>query len=137
MAAIEQNPHALALLAALDLDSHGIAVGDGAAPTEHDGRYLVLHMLPGGEIDGTAADPDEWIDGRFQLTAVGRNASESRWVADRANAAIAVPAAVTVAGRSIQRVRPLEGWGGVQRGDDLVPPLFYTTRVYGLFSFDT
>lgn len=132
MAAIQQNPHALALLATLA--TGGLAVGDGVAPPTHPGRYAVLHMLPGGEIDGTASDPEEWIDGRFQITAVGRNASEARWVADQAGIALTGP--VTVAGRSIQRVRPLEAWGGVTRDDDVSPPLFYATRVFGIYSFD-
>jgi hypothetical protein len=134
MAYIAQNPHALAIIAALEASS-GVPVGDAVAPEMHSGRYVVVYMLPGGEIDGTAADPDEWIDGRFQLTAVGRVASEARWVADKAAEAVTADGAVTVTDRTIQRVRPLDSWGGVVRDDDVTPPMFYTTRIFGLYSF--
>lgn len=130
---LDSNPHALALLAVLGTVD-GLDVGDGVAPDDHTGRYVVLHMLPGGEIDGTAADPDEWADARFQITAVGRVASEARWVADLAHEAL-VTETVAVDGRSIQRVRPLDAWARVERDDDQAPPLFYATRVYGLWSF--
>lgn len=131
---MSQDAHALALLAAIG--ASGLAVGDAVAPTAHPGRYVVLHILSGGEVDGTAADPDEWFDARFQLTAVGRTASEARWVADQAHSAL-TSSEVTVPGRSVQRVRPLAAWAGVQRDDTPEPPLYYATRVYGLWSFPT
>lgn len=139
---VELNPHALAILGALT--AAGLAAGDGEAPKTHTGRYVVLYMISGGETDGTAADPDEWIDGRFQLTCVGRSASEARWVADQAGKAVTAPGAVQVAGRGIQRVRPLDGGVNVQRDDDPARPtdgtpqtgLFYATRDFGFYSFE-
>ena len=139
MTEIGQNAHALAIVAALEAD--GLVVGDVAAPRQGNppkivAPCVVVHMVPGGEIDGTAGDPDEWADARFQLTAVGKVAAEARWYADRAAAALAANG-VTVAGRSIRRLRPIEPWGRVERDQDLTPPLFYSTRTYGLFTFPT
>lgn len=131
---MDTNPHALALIATLG--GADLSVGDGVAPASHPGRFVVLYMLQGGEVDGTAADPDEWVDGRFQLTSVGRNASEARWVSDKAHEAV-TDGVVAVTGRSIQRVRPLDAWGQVTRDDVLTPPLFYAVRTYGIYSFPT
>lgn len=141
MTQIEQNPHALAVVAALE--AAGLAVGDGVAPRVGAGSSdpfvapcVVVYMIPGGMIDGPLGDPDADGDGRFQLTSVGRLASEARWYADKALAAVSAPGAVVVPGRSIQRVRPMGTWGGVERDDSVpIPPLFYVTAVFGLFTF--
>lgn len=133
---MDQNPHALAIIASLQ--AAGLTVGDGVAPKSSDGKIVapcvVLHMIPGGEIDGTAAAPDEWADGRFQLTAVGRVAAQARDYADQATQAL-IDNPITVTGRSVQRVRPIEPWGRVERDDAVSPPLFYSTRRHGLWSF--
>lgn len=138
MTQIDQNPHALAVIAALEAD--GLAVGDGVAPRQGDPPTIVapcviVHMVAGGEIDGTLGDPDGWADTRVQLTAVGRVAAEARRTADLAGQAL--EAGITVAGRSIRRLRPIEPWSGVARDHDVTPPLFYATRTYGLFTFPT
>lgn len=135
---IAQNPHALAIIAALELE--GLDVGDGHAP--HDVApddpawtpYVVLYMLSGGEVDGTAANPDSYGDLRFQLTSVGRLAAEARYIADRAAQAFLVYP-VTVPGRSVQRVRPIEASNGVRRDDDVQPPLYTVVARFGAFTF--
>jgi hypothetical protein len=134
---IEQNPHALAIIAALEADALTVGDGDGAetAGTVTAPQIIVL-LIPGGRIDGSIADPDEWADARFQLTAVGRVAAEARWYADKAATALETNA-VTVAGRSVMRVRPTQPWGPVTKDLDVTPPLFYSTRTYGLFTFPT
>lgn len=132
---MDQNPHALAIIEAIEADD--LTVGDGVAARFEEtivAPQVVLHMIPGGSIDGTAGSPDEWADARFQLTAIGRVASEARWYADKAADALA-DNALDVDTRSIQRVRPVEPWGRVTRDDDVTPPLFYVTRVFGLWSF--
>ena len=134
---IAQDPHALAIIAALEADS--LTVGDGEGG-EVNGTItapqIIVHLIPGGTIDGSIADPDEWADARFQLTAVGRVAAEARWYADKAATALEANA-VTVAGRSIVRVRPVEPWGRVEVDHDVTPPLHYSTRTFGLFTFPT
>jgi hypothetical protein len=139
MTRIAQGPHALAIIAALEASS--LTVGDGVAPrTGHPPQIVapcvVVHMVPGGDIDGTLGDPEGWADARFQLTAVGRVAAEARRSADLADAALEANG-VTVPGRVIRRLRPVEPWGRVQIDHDVTPPLFYATRTYGLFTFPT
>lgn len=134
---IEQDPHALAIIARLE--GVGLTVGDGEAPFDDDGErlpppYVVLYMLPGGEVDGTAATPDSDGDLRFQLTSVGRLAAEARFIADRASAAVQ-GGPLTVAGRAVQRARPIEASNGVARDDDIQPPLFYVTARFGAWTF--
>lgn len=132
---MDGDPHALAIIAALEADS--LTVGDGKG-RETNGAVtapqIIVHMIPGGTIDGTAQDPDDWADARFLLTAVGRTAAEARWYADKGAAALAGNP-VTVAGRTIRRVRPTEPWSKVEQDNDLTPPLFYATRQFGLWSF--
>mgnify|MGYP000312407618 CR=1 FL=1 len=136
---IAQNPHALGIIAALEAE--GLDVGDGIAPhdvTSTDDEawtpYVVLYMLPGGDVDGTAGSPDSDGDLRFQLTSVGRTAAEARHVNDRAAQAFR-DNPVEVPGRSVQRVRPLEATNAVRRDDDVQPPLFFVVARYGAWTF--
>lgn len=135
---IEQDPHALGVIATLE--AAGLTVGDGVGKVDSGGELItpqvIVHMIPGGQIDGTAASPDAWADARFQLTAVGSIARQARWALDKASTALA-DNGVTVAGRVIQRVRPVENqpWGKTERDQDVTPPVFYATRVYGMHSF--
>lgn len=128
---ISQDRHALALIAALT--APGLTVGDHRKPDGASPPYTVFYMLPGGEVDGSLETPDADGDLRFQLTHVGRLPAEARWEADRASTAL-LSAAVTVAGRSIDRVRPLEASNQVQRDDDIDPPLFYLVARYGAWT---
>ena len=90
-------------------------------------------MVAGGTVGGTLGCPDELVDARFQLTAIGRLAAEARDVADRAAAAL--EGGLAVPGRRIRRVRPIDPWSRIERDEDVQPPLFYAVRTYGLFSF--
>lgn len=137
MTEIAQNPHALAVIASLE--AAGLTVGDGVAPRDGSpprivAPCVVVHMVPGGAIDGTAGDPDGWADARFQLTCVGRVAAEARYTADLADSALG-DNPPTVDGRKVRRVRPVEPWGRVERDNDVTPPLFYATRTWGLWTF--
>lgn len=129
---MDQNPHALAVIAALEAD--GLTVGDHIAPGDSDPPYHVLYMLPGGELDGPMTAPEADADFRFQITTVGRLPDEARWHADRAAAALESEP-VTVAGRFVCRIRPIEASNGVRRDDDVTPPLFYVVARYGARSF--
>src|SRR3712207_5058636 len=99
---VAQNPHAEAILAALE--AAGLTVDDAWAP-ETSPPYVVLYMLPGGEVDGTAASPDSDADLRFQLTTVASHPSQARDIADEAAAALD-GLTLTVPGRSVDRIRP-------------------------------
>lgn len=123
------------------LEDAGLTVGDGHRPNgipEDPGSsgwapYTIVFLQPGGLVNGSAANPDEEFDGRFALVSVGRLAAEARAGGDAADAAVTV--GFTVAGRSIQRVRPIEANGTVNREDTVTPPLFSDTRRYGFYSF--
>jgi len=136
MSDISQIDHAAALLALLE--TTGLPVGDGAAPWNGPQKTyvapsVVLHMIAGGTVDGTVGCPDEVVDARFQITAVGRNAAEARGVADRAAAVLA--GGLSVPGRRVRRLRPMDPWSRIERDEDLQPPLFYAVRTYGLWTF--
>lgn len=133
----EQNPHALAIIAALD----GLTVGDHEAPLDDDGvplppPYVIVYLLPGGTVDGPLGKPDVDRDVPFQLTAVGRLAAEARDYLDQAVAAI-TGQTVTVAGRAVYRCRPTEAAGQVQRDDDVQPPVFYGIARFSIFTTPT
>lgn len=136
MALVGAYAHAQAIIDTLG--NAGLVVGDGEAPrpagrSEIITPCVVFHMVDGGLVDGTLADPDEWVDARFQLTAVGRVAAEVRDIADKASAALA--GGVTVAGRRVMRVQPIDPWGRVERDNDVTPPVYYCTQLWRLFSF--
>lgn len=132
---IEQDPHALAILAALE--SADVQAGDAEAPheikpdSEAWTAYTVLYLLNGGGLDGTLCDPE--ADGHlpFQLTSVGRTPAEARFVADRAAAAL-TSQPIEVTGRSVLRCRRTEAGSGSQRDDEIEPPLFYAVARFTL-----
>jgi hypothetical protein len=134
---IDHDEHALAIISAIEEDGYTVGDGEGVkngavvvAP------QVIVHLIPGGSIDGTLGDPDEWGDGRFQLTGVGQVARQARWIVDRAAEAIAANG-VVVEGRKIRRVRPLSPWGPSSIDRDVTPPLFFATRVFAFFTFPT
>lgn len=126
---------------AATLTTAGLNVGIHERPFDipHDPKspswepYCVVELTEGGSYDGTAADPDDFIDGRFTLITVGRLAREALHVADQAR--VAVTAGFAVTGRSIQRVRPLFDDLEVFHEESVSPPVFYASRLYGFFSF--
>lgn len=129
---IEQDPHALALLASLTAGN--VPAHDHLGPEGERGGYVVLYMLSGAEPEGTAADPDSIGDLRFQLTGVGRLPAEARSLIDRAVRAFRDHPPV-VPGRSVQRLRPIEAVSAAQRDDDEQPPVFYVTARFGAWTF--
>lgn len=129
-----QNPHANAVLSALT--DAGIEVGDHVAPPDAIGRYSVLYMIAGPPPDGSLANPDDETDFRFQVTSVGRLPEEARFEADAVHQALQ-EATVTVAGRSVFRVRLQSGTVPVRRDEDTDPPTFYAAAVYGMWSVPT
>ena len=135
MIEILQNPHALAIIAVLE--AAGLTVGDGEGKksgAETVAPQVIVRMIPGGTIDGSVSNPEELADARFSLVAVGRVAAEARFTADKAAQALS-GATFTVAGRTIRRVRPMEPWGRAEVDHDVSPPHFYSTRVFGMWSF--
>lgn len=123
------------------LETAGLTVGDHVrpyaipqSPSESAwAPYVVVYLQPGGFVSGSVANPDEDYDARIALVSVGRLASEAQDTGDSAH--LAITAGFSVTGRSVQRVRPLEPNGIINRDDDVSPPLFSHTRRYGFHSF--
>lgn len=112
------------------LEAGGFAFGDHIAPPDEP-PYVVLY-LRNTVVDGTAANPDELLRQRFQTTSVGRTASEALDWDHKAQ--VALGAAVTVAGRYLQRIEDT-GFDGVNRDEDSEQPLFYAVHHFAAWSF--
>jgi hypothetical protein len=139
--AVQRGPEADALMTVL---SAAVLTGDGVRPdgggfandqsTGPFTPYIVLYSGIVPIIDGPVADPYADTVGEYQVTSVGCTASQARWAADKARAALIAAQGVTVAGRSVQLI----AWTGgqpVTRDDDVVPPLFYAVDLYEVSSF--
>lgn len=87
--------------------------------------YAIVYPLPGGTRDGSIGDPDRDIILNYQVTCVGDSPEAARSVASDAD--LGVRTGVTVEGRRVLRVVPVDD-GGVQPDDDTQGPrLFYAT----------
>lgn len=123
------------------LEDAGLTVGDHKRPHSIPedpsdaswAPYVIVYLQPGGTVNGPASAPEEDFDARFSIVSVGRVAGEAIDTGDTAYTAIT--AGFTVAGRSIQRVRPTDPNGYVTRDDGVTPPLFSHSRRYGFHSF--
>jgi hypothetical protein len=121
------RPHTDALLVALR--ATGLTVGDAQAPGSVP-PYAVLYSIPGGRVFGTLADPHGDGEMVFQVTCVGTTREQTQWVTDKA---FAVLSGLSVTGRSIAFV-DIDGFPGIQRDDDVQPPLFYSTPRFTITS---
>lgn len=139
---ITENPHALAVIDRLEtvtMASQPLAVGDAVAPRSGDRNVVapcaVLYTLEGGSLLSSIGclDTDGTIP--FQVTSVGRTASEARTVADKAQAALTA-SDLTVPGRWAY-IRPRSSSSRVDRDDSLAPapPLFYVVSYFNLLTF--
>jgi hypothetical protein len=127
-------PHAAAIIEALT-DAE-FRVGDHAAPKSTDGRIVapcaVVYMTPGPIVghDLTYRDLDALI--RFRVVTVAITPAEAAAYQDRVAAAL-TGLSLIVGDRATYRIH-LDTTGGVERDDDLQPPLFYCSTGYRLLS---
>lgn len=129
-------PHTAALLAALE-DS-GVPVGDGEKPdaagwqgapgTSTFQGYLVLHSIPGGELDGSLGEPIEATDWPWQFTAVGDTRALCETIADLARQAL-YAAPISLDDRAQRWLRP-ESTGGAARDESIEPLVFIAVEVF-------
>ena len=133
----ELYPHVQAVVDALaadgpDVFSHQGPVTDAdihaAAP------YRVVYLIPGGQTDGTALDPDSDAELIVQVTSVGTGPEQALRTSDLTRATL-VGRPLPVAGRAVQRVRLVTASGGATRDDDVTPPVFYAVDRFALWSF--
>ncbi|OLT24416.1 hypothetical protein BJF79_13825 [Actinomadura sp. CNU-125] len=129
-------PHTTAVKAALE--SIGLAVGRGIQPPAsgwqgQEGHsphipYVVLYP-GGGTVDGTVAEPVEYLDYTCQLTCVGASQDAAETVADLAKAAL-VNQTLTVPDRASYRGQLLLD-RPAERDDTAAPPVHYVVLQLG------
>jgi hypothetical protein len=127
-------PHRDAVEAALT--DAGLVVGLGGAPPSAppagtQDKYAVLYFDPGQSMTESLADARTDFACTFQMTCVGPTEEQALWVADKARAAL--HGQLTVQGRTAWRPEELGG-PGVQRDDDVTPPLYFVPVQYRLQS---
>lgn len=99
----------------------GLKVGRGQKP-DGDPPYAVVYGIPGGRTAGTLDDPHEDAEMVYQVTCVGTTSEQAEWVTDRAlGLAKGFPATGLIVS-DVEVFLP-----GIQRDDDVTPPLFYAT----------
>jgi hypothetical protein len=112
--------HTDAVIAALVADD--LAVGDAVAPDQAP-PYVVVYPISGGGTTGTLATPDDDAILVYQVTCVGKSREQAEWLADRALKLLDND--LIVPGRRVCRVS-LDMHGGVQRDDQVTPPVFWS-----------
>ena len=120
------------------LTAAGLRVGDGIEPagagwTGPAGQstfngYVVVHPLPGGDVDGTIAAAYADAAPLYQLSAYGASRAHSEAIADQAREAL-LPAVLTITGRAVAQVR-LDMLGGSARVDGVQPPIWQAADRY-------
>jgi hypothetical protein len=117
--------HTAGVIAALEAE--GLTVGDATAE-DLEAPYVVVYRL-NGTRDGEADAPDDRGEFIYQLTCVGRLASEAERLAELSESALR---AMTVAGRAVKVW--VEADGAVSRDDDVVPAVFYATPRFRIWT---
>jgi len=130
------RPHAAAvaavLTAAFGAVSPAVPLGVGRKPDDTTGdRWAVLYPLT-PRFDGPIADDAADLIYGFQVTSVATTVEQVEWVADLARTAL-LTTDLTVAGRHCDPTSPTGG-PGVQRDDDVIPPVYYRPEQYQTFT---
>jgi hypothetical protein len=108
----------------------------GASNLSTFNGYVILYPTTGGSTSGTIDDPDEDADVLYQVTAIGADAGQVEWLADKARLAIKAGTYPPVDGRSVVSVK-IDMIGGVERDDDVQPPVFYQPDRYRFMTAPT
>lgn len=138
---ITEEPHALAILTRLrtvTMAGQALRVGDAVAPKSSDGAVVapcaVVYGREGGSLTGSLGSLDTDGEIVFQVTSVGKTASEARTVADKTTAALG-DSEIPVPGRWIAWCRKRNSPGSrVDRDDEVTPPLFYVITQYRMLT---
>lgn len=120
----------------------GVVVGDATDPTSPHGwqgtpgqstfiPYAVVYPLD-QIYDGSLGCPDTDADLSWQVTCVGSTREQCDWVRGKVAAAL-IGQTLTVAGRSIPRIRP-DGGASTRRDDTVQPAVFIATPRFAAVS---
>lgn len=126
------RPHAAAvaavLTAAFNAVTPAVPLGVGRKPDDTTSdRWAVLYPLTPA-FDGPIADDAADLVYGFQVTAVATTVEQCEWVADLARTAL-LTTDLTVTGRHCDPTSPTGG-PGIQRDDDVNPPVYYRPETY-------
>lgn len=112
------------------LDDAGLHVGRAHAPAgvPAGAGWAVVYPLTGGLADGTMDNPNDDASVLYQITSVGRTAEQAEWVMDTSRVAI-LSGTYALNDRKVLLVT-VDMFGGVERDDDVQPPLFYAKDRY-------
>jgi len=131
-----------AVFDALETNISSFPIGDGIRPVVEsvdpdedrkykDPPYAVVHLRPGGELDGPITDSQ--ADGTFsiQITAVGNTQIEALRVQDIC-AKYMNNTYITIPDRKLRTVKKDFASNGTERDDDVPTPVYYSFEIYNL-----
>lgn len=111
------------------LTAGGLSVGDGVAPTATPAGagYVVVYSIAGGMVEGSLEDPRSDAAPTFQVTSVGTDPRQVRWLVDRVRTLfnVAVPAVLADGRKVIWLDFPMASTSTL-RDDDVTPPKYYS-----------
>lgn len=121
-----------------NLTAAGMRVGDGIEPTGGGwtgaagqstfNGYVVVHPLPGGDVDGTIVASFADAAPLYQLSTFGASRGQAEFLADQARA-VMLTAAITLSGRKVAQMR-IDMLGGSARVDGVQPPIWMGVERY-------
>ncbi len=111
------------------LTAGGLSVGDGVAPTSTPAGsgYVVVYSIAGGITEGSLEDPRSDAAPTFQVTSVGTDPRQVRWLVDRVRSLfnVAVPATLSDGRKVIWLDFPTAS-ASIIRDDDVQPPKYFS-----------
>lgn len=111
------------------LEAGDLVVGDGVAPTDvpAGSGYVVVYSIAGGITEGSLDDPRSDATAAFQVTSVGDDPRQVRWLIDKVRSLLntAIPGSL-VDGRRVIWLEFPTGSASVIRDDDRDPPGWYS-----------
>lgn len=127
------HDHTVAVIDALT--AAGLPVGEGQAPPNTAPPYVVVRPYPGPALDGPVSDRYADAYPNVLVTSVGETQASAEIVADRVRAAV-LGDALVVPNRTVTQVTA-ETPQPAQHDDDVSPPLWYSTDIYGVWTTPT
>jgi hypothetical protein len=116
----------------------GKQIGDGRSPYPQGSTpaypYGVMYPIPSGPRDGPLADPHADLTLVYQVTCIGQQREQARWLADRIINDLLYGAALVIVGAKVTFVE-LEVNPGVERDDTTGGPPLYVATPRFRFSF--